>query len=330
MFSTYLEMQAPTLSMINQNAERSLDEMPYWKIDSITCYYTTRPQKLTPQVQAMTQPLGIVKSKGKTQILKLEFGILELMVLDGEYDAGGDDDNVTSIIKLDVSHPLHLHPNESVALTVVSIKLKGTKNNQVWSCAMSAYVIISSEESHKIATGSVSGTSQRPNDSGNRRIVGGSTLVCENCGFNSHTIDRCFKIIGYPADFRKRKERWFKVTTYLGCIMWRGVCYCHGSLIGGAEAILHSVNRVLSEYHNDRSLAMLTVDFSNAFNLVDRSTLLHEQGDPLRPLLFALILHPLLHKIKDSCKLLLHAWYLDDGTVIVDSEEVARELDIIK
>ncbi|GKA94193.1 hypothetical protein Tco_0816179, partial [Tanacetum coccineum] len=93
---------------------------------------------------------------------------------------------------------------------------------------------------------------------------------------------------------------------------------------GGAEAILHSVNRVLSEYHNDGSLAMLIVDFSNAFNLVDSSTLLHEQGDPLGPLLFALILHPLLHKIKDSCKLLLHAWYLDDGTIIGDSKEVAK------
>ncbi|GKC30260.1 hypothetical protein Tco_1037554 [Tanacetum coccineum] len=55
-----------------------------------------------------------------------------------------------------------------------------------------------------------------------------------------------------------------------------------------------------------------------------------QQGDPLEPPLFALILHPLLHKIKDSCKLLLHAWYLDDGTVIGDSEEVARVLDIIK
>ncbi|GJR90866.1 putative reverse transcriptase domain-containing protein, partial [Tanacetum coccineum] len=134
----------------------------------------------------------------------------------------------------------------------------------------------------------------------------------------------------------------------------------------GAEAVLHSVNRVLSEYHNDRSLAMLTVDFSNAFNLVDRLALLHEvrvrcpsislwvaflngqesrlyigdthissttrvqQGYPLGPLLFALILHPLLHKIKDSCKLLLHNWYLDDGTVIGNSKEVVRVLDIIK
>nr|GEY72895.1 putative reverse transcriptase domain-containing protein [Tanacetum cinerariifolium] len=101
---------------------------------------------------------------------------------------------------------------------------------------------------------------------------------------------------------------------------------------GGDGAILHSVNRVLSEYHNDWSLAMLSVDFSDAFNLVDRSALLHEirQGDPLGPLLFAVILHPLLHNIKDSCKLLLHAWYLDDGTVIGDSEDVVRVLDIIK
>ncbi|GJS63876.1 hypothetical protein Tco_0678440 [Tanacetum coccineum] len=33
---------------------------------------------------------------------------------------------------------------------------------------------------------------------------------------------------------------------------------------GGAEAVLHSANRLLSEYHNDGYLAMLTKDFSNA------------------------------------------------------------------
>nr|GEY27902.1 putative reverse transcriptase domain-containing protein [Tanacetum cinerariifolium] len=85
---------------------------------------------------------------------------------------------------------------------------------------------------------------------------------------------------------------------------------------GGAKTLLHGVNRVLSEYHNDGSLAMLTMDLSNAFNLVDRSALLHEEthisGLPL------------------CCKLLLHAWYLGDGTIIGDSEEVARVLDIIK
>nr|GEV25014.1 reverse transcriptase domain-containing protein [Tanacetum cinerariifolium] len=45
---------------------------------------------------------------------------------------------------------------------------------------------------------------------------------------------------------------------------------------GISELLERSVNRVLIEYHNDGSLAMLTVDFSNAFNLVDRSELLHE------------------------------------------------------
>ncbi|GKD36590.1 hypothetical protein Tco_1252099 [Tanacetum coccineum] len=103
--------------------------------------------------------------------------------------------------------------------------------------------------------------------------------------------------------------------------------------VSGAEAVLHSVNRLLSEYHNDGSLAMLTLNFSNAFNLVDRSALLQEvrvRCDPLGPFLFALVLHPLVHKIRDNCKLFLHAWYLDDRTVIGDSEEVARVLDIIK
>ncbi|GJU98509.1 reverse transcriptase domain-containing protein [Tanacetum coccineum] len=41
----------------------------------------------------------------------------------------------------------------------------------------------------------------RPNDNRNRRTVEGSNMVCENCGFNGYTIDRCFKIIGYPPDF---------------------------------------------------------------------------------------------------------------------------------
>ncbi|GKC88820.1 ribonuclease H-like domain-containing protein [Tanacetum coccineum] len=44
--------------------------------------------------------------------------------------------DVTRISKLDISDPVHLHPNDTTALTVVSIKLKGTKNYQVWSYAM--------------------------------------------------------------------------------------------------------------------------------------------------------------------------------------------------
>ncbi|GJV50332.1 ribonuclease H-like domain-containing protein [Tanacetum coccineum] len=48
----------------------------------------------------------------------------------------GVHDPVIRISKLDISDPLHLHPNDTTGLTVVSIKLKGTKNYQVWSCAM--------------------------------------------------------------------------------------------------------------------------------------------------------------------------------------------------
>ncbi|GJU63107.1 ribonuclease H-like domain-containing protein [Tanacetum coccineum] len=75
-----------------------------------------------------------------------------------------------------------------------------------------AYVIISSEESHRVVSTSNVGISQRPNNvtrpsgGGNRRTNGGPQLVCENCGFNGHTIDRCFKLIGYPADFGKRNN----------------------------------------------------------------------------------------------------------------------------
>ncbi|GKA72995.1 ribonuclease H-like domain-containing protein [Tanacetum coccineum] len=46
------------------------------------------------------------------------------------------DNVVTLISKLDLSHPLYLHPNDSTTLTIVSIKLKGTENYNVWSCVM--------------------------------------------------------------------------------------------------------------------------------------------------------------------------------------------------
>ncbi|GJW55637.1 hypothetical protein Tco_0099722 [Tanacetum coccineum] len=121
----------------------------------------------------------------------------------------------------------------------------------------------------------------------------------------------------------------FEMSKYLGDFQF-GV-----GVPSGAEAVLHGANRFLNKFHSDGSLAMLTVDFSNAFNLVDRTTLLQElsssRGNPLLgPLLFALVLHPLVHRIRDCCQLLFHAWYLDDGTIIGDTKEVAKAIDIIR
>nr|GEZ80610.1 ribonuclease H-like domain-containing protein [Tanacetum cinerariifolium] len=95
----------------------------------------------------------------------------------------------------------------------------------------SAYATISSEESHRVASGIIVISSKRneasafvsnvsnknnfqrnnqninsgprPNNLNNNRQGGAFALVCENCGYNGHTIERCFKIIGYPADFER-------------------------------------------------------------------------------------------------------------------------------
>ncbi|GJW23287.1 ribonuclease H-like domain-containing protein [Tanacetum coccineum] len=196
---------------------------------------------------------------------------------DHNSDNGDDyiEDPVTLISRLDISNPLHLHPNDSTALTVVSIKLKDEvlgrqwdrvnavvlgwilnslpkcvcnasesfkKHNQLMKIMQflmslddfymqirssilsrevlpdvrSTYATISSEESHRVASGSVSGsslrnqvsafvsnvsnrgnfqrgqssnTAPRPNNLNNNRQSGCSGLVCENIGFSGHTID---------------------------------------------------------------------------------------------------------------------------------------------
>ncbi|KAD4384190.1 hypothetical protein E3N88_24358 [Mikania micrantha] len=61
-----------------------------------------------------------------------------------------------------------------------------------------------------------------------------------------------------------------EMTQYLGDYQF-GV-----GMPNGAEAVLHSANRFLNSFHADGSLALLTVDFSNAFNMVDRTTFLQE------------------------------------------------------
>nr|GEX01144.1 hypothetical protein [Tanacetum cinerariifolium] len=54
-----------------------------------------------------------------------------------------------------------------------------------------------------------------------------------------------------------------------------------------------------------------------------------QQGDLLGPILFALVLHPLICKIKDSFILSLHAYYLDNGTIIGDTLVVGKVMELI-
>ena len=58
-----------------------------------------------------------------------------------------------------------------------------------------------------------------------------------------------------------------------------------------------------------------------------------QQGDPLGPMLFALVLHKLVASLEadDGCfNLLLNLWYLDDGVLVGDRSAVSRALNFIE
>ena len=58
-----------------------------------------------------------------------------------------------------------------------------------------------------------------------------------------------------------------------------------------------------------------------------------QQGDPLGPLFFCLVLHKLVATIasdKEASHLLYHKWYMDDGVVAGTRDAVARVIAIIK
>lgn len=134
----------------------------------------------------------------------------------------------------------------------------------------------------------------------------------------------------------------------------------------GAEKIVHSMRNTLAERWSDPDFLILKVDFSNAFNNVSRQVLLEEcrktfpdllpwayycygstsllfhqdnkikscvgvqQGDPLGPLLFCLVLHVIVQKIAETCPDLdLHRWYLDDGILCGDAGQVVHAFGII-
>lgn len=108
-------------------------------------------------------------------------------------------------------------------------------------------------------------------------------------------------------------------------------------------------------------MVMVKVDLRNAFNWLERDTLLKgilktapniyrfmhqcyrtpttlffgdyriksevgvQQGDPSGPLIFSAAIHPIIEALKSE----LNIWFMDDGTLIGDMETVKNDLKII-
>ena len=132
----------------------------------------------------------------------------------------------------------------------------------------------------------------------------------------------------------------------------------------GSERIIHGLRKCIDDHWDDDEFVVFKVDMLNAFNMVSRQAILDEcatffpeilpwvvwcygthpflghpqfgvqQGDPLRPLLFSLVLQKLAASIdadEEYCiDLLFHAWYLDDGVLAGNRLAVSRAFFLIQ
>lgn len=142
---------------------------------------------------------------------------------------------------------------------------------------------------------------------------------------------------------------------------------CGVAIRSGTDGILHSISQIVDLLGDDGNYALMKVDFSNAFNNINRTQMLEQvrkfspqlsayvefcygtpsrmyfgehffscstgvqQGDPLGPLLFSLTLQPLLLDLKAYVPdLVLNAWFLDDGSLIGDIASLSAAWNIIK
>ena len=132
---------------------------------------------------------------------------------------------------------------------------------------------------------------------------------------------------------------------------------------------MHSLRRCIEDNWLSDNFVVFKVNILNAFNMVSKQAVLNEcatffpellpwvswcygshsslwhlmgqvssqsgvqQGDPLGPMLFALVLHKLVTSIEvdDDClHLILEAWYLDDGVLAGERSTVIHALHLIE
>ena len=139
--------------------------------------------------------------------------------------------------------------------------------------------------------------------------------------------------------------------------------------VNGAEKIAHGLRACANKYWLDDDFVVLKVDMKNAFNMVSREVILSEcskqfpellpwatwcysqhpilwhllgslhseqgvqQGDPLGPLLFSLVLNKVVSEITANsvcADLSYHAWYLDDGVLAGPRSAVLQAASIMR
>jgi hypothetical protein len=129
----------------------------------------------------------------------------------------------------------------------------------------------------------------------------------------------------------------------------------------GCEALVHGARALFK----DRKRGGLQIDFINAYNMADRQEALRQveqhfptmanwvqtcygchanlylgdiiipsqrgfhQGDPISGLLFSLVLHPVLEAIQEQVPDVHQAWYLDDGMMEGETEDLGKAAAII-
>ena len=134
----------------------------------------------------------------------------------------------------------------------------------------------------------------------------------------------------------------------------------------GCESIIHTITQFREVTPPSNNWALM-VDFKNAFNSIDRSSMFNEirtrmpslslwmeccygghpllhlgdykipscsgvqQGDPLGPLGFALALHPIIEEINNKVPTLnINGWYLDDGILVGAPTDICKALEVIE